>query len=219
MLPEPDVWCALLQPAASHHGGRVWPHTPGSQLLLSPGEGPSACHVTVGSATAPGQQQVLQLAAALGDTPHSWCSGKRGCCSQRQQCIHETPALAVMCFRTCDDKSIALQCSRLCHQCCVACACAAVCLPQLAPACGSYLLATWLTGHLYDKAAQAGGDIHACTGHDCFGPAFRILTAGSAVSTCFCVYAAVRSRGVYRLVAGHLQHARGTAAQAEAADV
>jgi hypothetical protein len=100
---------------------------------------------------------------------------------------------------------------RLCLCCLVPC--------QLAPACGSYLLATWLTGHLYDQAATAGGDIHACTGHDCFGPAFRILTAGSAVSTCLCVYAAVRSRGVYRLVAGHLQHVRGAATQEAAGEV
>lgn len=77
--------------------------------------------------------------------------------------------------------------------------------PQFAPAAGSYLLATRLTGRLYDKAAAAHGDPRECVGPDCFREAFLILAAMAAASALACVVCAVRSRGAYRAIVSHFE--------------
>lgn len=75
---------------------------------------------------------------------------------------------------------------------------------QFAPAAGSYLLATRLTGALYDRAAAAHGDGHTCVGPDCFRTAFLILAAGCAAGAAASGVATARSAGVYRQIARHL---------------
>lgn len=70
---------------------------------------------------------------------------------------------------------------------------------------GSYLLATRLTGALYDAAAAAHGDGRECVGPDCFRPAFLVLAALSALTAAGCAAAAASSRGVYRLIVRHMR--------------
>jgi len=84
---------------------------------------------------------------------------------------------------------------------------------KFAPALGSYLLATRLTGRLYDRAAAAHGDAHECVGPDCFKEAFLILAALSALSTVACGVAAARSRRVYRQICRHLHEVQEAEAQ------
>mgnify|MGYP001807419207 CR=1 FL=1 len=76
---------------------------------------------------------------------------------------------------------------------------------QFAPAAGSYLLATGLTGWLYDRAAAAHGDPHSCMGTDCFREAFLILSGLAGVSSLACCVATSRSRRAYQAVAQHLR--------------
>jgi hypothetical protein len=76
---------------------------------------------------------------------------------------------------------------------------------QFAPAAGSYLLATCLTGWLYDRAAEAHGDRHQCVGQDCFGQAFTVMAGLAALSTVACGVATARSRRAYAAVSQHLK--------------
>lgn len=76
---------------------------------------------------------------------------------------------------------------------------------QFAPAAGSYLLATGLTGWLYDKAAAAHGDPHQCIGPDCFRETFLILAGLAGVTSIACSVATSRSRRAYQAVAQHLR--------------
>jgi len=77
--------------------------------------------------------------------------------------------------------------------------------PQFAPAAGSYLLATGLTGWLYDRAAAAHGDPHQCIGSDCFREAFLILSGLAGVTSIACSVATSRSRRAYQALAQHLR--------------
>ncbi|KAF8069613.1 Dclre1a [Scenedesmus sp. PABB004] len=76
---------------------------------------------------------------------------------------------------------------------------------QFAPAAGSYLLASWLTGALYDAAARAHGDPHDCIGPDCFRRAFLLLAGLAAVGAVACAVATARSRRAYAAMAQHLR--------------
>ncbi|WIA09948.1 hypothetical protein OEZ85_010161 [Tetradesmus obliquus] len=76
---------------------------------------------------------------------------------------------------------------------------------QFAPAMGSYLLATEVTGWLYDRAAEAHGDIHQCIGPDCFRTAFLLLAGLAALSSLACCLATSRSRRAYVALAMHLK--------------
>jgi ribosomal RNA-processing protein 12 len=76
---------------------------------------------------------------------------------------------------------------------------------QFAPAAGSYLLATGLTGWLYDRAAAAHGDPHQCIGSDCFRQTFLILSGLAALTSVACSVATSRSRRAYQAVAQHLR--------------
>ena len=80
-----------------------------------------------------------------------------------------------------------------------------VCASQFAPAAGSYLLATRLTGWLYDKAAAEHGDPHECIGPDCFRAAFLLLSGLAVVSSLACSIATSRSRRAYLALAVHLR--------------
>lgn len=77
---------------------------------------------------------------------------------------------------------------------------------QIAPALGSLLLASRLTGWLYDEAAKRHGDVHVCIGQDCFQKAFMILSGLAAVSSLASLIATARSRVVYRVIHEHLHH-------------
>lgn len=76
---------------------------------------------------------------------------------------------------------------------------------QFAPAAGSYLLATGLTGWLYDRAAAAHGDPHQCIGSDCFRETFLILSGLAGLTSIACSIATSRSRRAYQAVAQHLR--------------
>eukprot|EP00879_Flechtneria_rotunda_P016105 GHRR01016846.1.p1 GENE.GHRR01016846.1~~GHRR01016846.1.p1 ORF type:complete len:649 (+),score=200.09 GHRR01016846.1:867-2813(+) len=76
---------------------------------------------------------------------------------------------------------------------------------QFAPAIGSYLLATRLTGWLYDRAAVQHGDPHECIGPDCFREAFLILAGLAAVSSLACSIATSRSKSTYTAISMHLR--------------
>jgi hypothetical protein len=76
--------------------------------------------------------------------------------------------------------------------------------PQFAPALGSYLLATRLTGRLYDAAAAAHGDPRECVGPDCFREAFLVLAGLAAGGAAACVVLTARSRRLYRLICRHM---------------
>ncbi|GBF87528.1 MFS general substrate transporter [Raphidocelis subcapitata] len=78
---------------------------------------------------------------------------------------------------------------------------------QFAPAMGSYLLATRLTGALYDAAAAAHGDPRDCVGPDCFRAAFLVLAALALAGAAACAAAAARSRRVYAAIARHMREA------------
>eukprot|EP00878_Enallax_costatus_P018911 GHUV01019934.1.p2 GENE.GHUV01019934.1~~GHUV01019934.1.p2 ORF type:complete len:129 (+),score=36.51 GHUV01019934.1:1262-1648(+) len=77
-------------------------------------------------------------------------------------------------------------------------------LVQFAPAAGGYLLATRLTGWLYDTAAARHGDSHECIGPDCFRVAFLLLSAVAAISSVACSVATARSRVAYEMIAAQL---------------
>jgi hypothetical protein len=78
---------------------------------------------------------------------------------------------------------------------------------QFAPAIGSYLLATRLTGALYDAAAAAHGDPRDCIGPDCFRSAFLLLSAFAVAGAAACAAASARSRRVYAAVVRHMREA------------
>eukprot|EP00878_Enallax_costatus_P039669 GHUV01045545.1.p1 GENE.GHUV01045545.1~~GHUV01045545.1.p1 ORF type:complete len:201 (+),score=45.81 GHUV01045545.1:588-1190(+) len=75
---------------------------------------------------------------------------------------------------------------------------------KFAPAAGGYLLATRLTGWLYDTAAARHGDSHECIGPDCFRVAFLLLSAVAAISSVACSVATARSRVAYEMIAAQL---------------
>lgn len=76
---------------------------------------------------------------------------------------------------------------------------------QFAPAIGSYLMATLLTGRMYDRAASAHGTPRECAGQDCFSGAFLSLAALAALSAAACTAAAARSAGVYKRMLQHMK--------------
>ena len=63
---------------------------------------------------------------------------------------------------------------------------------------GSYLLATYLAGTLYDKAAtRHPGPRGLCIGTDCFRPTFLIIAGFAAVALVLSVLLHQRTRPLY----------------------
>jgi hypothetical protein len=72
---------------------------------------------------------------------------------------------------------------------------------QLAPALGGYLLATRLSGWIYDHHAAAQGSTTTCTGTACYHDTFLVLSVLCALSTTASLCLWWSTRGVYQRIA------------------
>jgi MFS family permease len=88
---------------------------------------------------------------------------------------------------------------------------------QLAPALGSYCLATLLAGFLYDREAQrqSGGQHHECEGRGCFGAAFQVLAALGLVGSGCAALLLERSRRAYAVMVARLRREVALAADVD----
>lgn len=81
--------------------------------------------------------------------------------------------------------------------------CACCCCRQLGPAFVSYLLATVLTGALYDRAARRHGDGLFCVGADCYFETWCVLAVLNVAAIAATRTLLVRTRPTYaRIYAG-----------------
>lgn len=87
---------------------------------------------------------------------------------------------------------------------------------QMAPAMGSYVLATLLVGWLYDREAerQSGAAHNECIGQQCFRRAFEVLAVLGLTGVCSAALLVARSRRAYAAVVERLR--REVAAAGEA---
>lgn len=88
---------------------------------------------------------------------------------------------------------------------------------QIAPAVGSFFLATRLAGYVYDKHAGGHDARHACIGPDCFHDTFMILALLAAAATLCSLLVAARTKQLYaRIHAQMKEAARASEARAAA---
>eukprot|EP00884_Botryococcus_braunii_P011944 jgi/Botrbrau1/20750/Bobra.0058s0078.1 len=77
-------------------------------------------------------------------------------------------------------------------------------LVQLGPATGSYTLATFLAGHLYEQRGRAHGDpAGTCRGRDCFRWTFIVVTGLSGVAAAVSLLLWRRTQHLYAKVVEH----------------